>query len=705
VTANNTIHFEERFIDVRNFKGKKAKLELVDQAQGSWASIAVDHIVFTDKQPQFNALEEQHGIGSMSISLINPSENSRANLNLIGDIDATSIFSSKTPNQQTATTPLDKTLTGAVIEKLNLDAGEEAEVSFLISWFFPDLTRQESESGSLLQLKDIKYLRKHYANRFSSANQVSDYIARDFNRLSGLTKTWNKTYYDSTLPYWLLDRSFISIDALATNTMLWFDNGRIYGWEGVECCPGTCQHVWQYAQGMARIFPEMERTLREVTDFGYSFREDGGFGHRDETAGRYGGTVAHDGHCGTVMRVYREHKLTTDNVFLKKHYDKIKKSVLFLMNEDQDKDGLLEGEQHNTLDAAWYGPMGWISSLYIGAMAAGREMALEVGDLEFAQECTILIEKGRENLVSRLYNGEYFIHEVDTNHPKAINSNDGCHIDQVLGQSFASQYGIKSRIVPKKECDSALASIWKYNFTPDAYLYQQQHKPIKGARIYATQGEAGTIMCTWPKSDGDKTAVPGMEDRDANSKVWLGPGAYFDEAMNGFEYQVATHMIWEDMLEKGLALAKSVHERYHPLMRNPYNEIECSDHYSRSMASYGVLLAVCGFDYHGPKRSITFAPKLNPENFKAPFTAAQGWGSFTQKINEGNQECLIELKYGYLDLVEINLRSGLETITGIKVFYNDKELNAEHLIDGNDVTIKLNDLNMNEKDHLLIELS
>ena len=263
------------------------------------------------------------------------------------------------------------------------------------------------------------------------------------------------------------------------------------------------------------------------------------------------------------------------------------------MEEDKDKDGLLEGGQHNTLDASWYGPMGWISSLYIGAMAAGKEMAVEVGDITFAEKCDVLIQKGRENMVSRLYNGEYFIHEVDSNHPEAINSNDGCHIDQVLGQSFASQYGISERIVPEQEAKSALEAIWKYNFAPDAYLYQKNHEPIKGARIYATEGEAGTIMCTWPKSDGDKVAVPGMDTRDTNSNVWLGPGAYFDEAMNGFEYQVATHMIWEGMLEKGLATARAVHDRYHPLMRNPYNEIECSDHYSRSMASYGVFLAVC----------------------------------------------------------------------------------------------------------------
>ncbi len=655
MTSNNTVTFEERFMDVRDYIGKKAKLQIVDEFEGSWGSVAVDHIVFTDKTPLHNELKDQHGYGSMALSLYQPGDESKSSLSLNSDFTPEQVLNSMDDSLVSSSQAFDETMVGAIGESYTLQPGEEKEVTFIISWFFPHFNQQEIERGELLQLKDIKYLKRHYANWFRSANQVADYICNDFKRLAGTTRKWNQTYYDATLPDWLLDRSFISLNCLATNTMLWFDNGRVWGWEGVECCQGTCQHVWQYAQGMARVFPQMEKILREVTDFGYSFREDGGFGHRDETAGKYGIEVAQDGHCGTVMRVYREHKMSTDNIFLKKHYQKIKKSVQYLINEDKDKDGLLEGAQSNTLDGAWYGPMGWISSLYIGALAAGKEMALEVGDNAFAAECSKLITLGKQNLISGLYNGEYFIHLPDPDHSDAINSNDGCHIDQVLGQSFAWQVGIPERVVPEKECKSALESIWKYNFAPDAFLYQKQHKPIKGARIYATEGEAGTIMCTWPKSNGDETAVPGMADRSDESEVWLGPGAYFDEAMNGFEYQVAAHMIWEGFLEKGLAMAKVVHDRYNPLRRNPYNEIECSDHYSRSMASYGILLALCGFDYHGPKGYLAFDPKITPEDFKTSFTVAEGWGSFTQKRTGNTQENHLNMAYGQLRINTISL--------------------------------------------------
>lgn len=637
-------------------------------------------------------LADQHGFGSMALSLINNEGKGKYALSVPADTNPAALFEKLQSVGQPGmdvTLPFGEMLVGVVGQELILKPGESKTAGFSITWFFPYLNQQEKERGQLLALKDIKFLKRHYYNPFQSAGEVAAYLQTNFNYLAGETRKWNKVWYDSTLPYWLLDRSFIPIDCLATNTVIWFDNGRFWGWEGVECCPGTCQHVWHYTQAMARVFPEIERYLRQEVDYGLSFRDDGGMGHRDETAGNYGRVVAHDGHCGTIIRAYREHKMSPNNRFLKANYQKIRKSVEFIINEDKNLDGLLEGAQHNTLDASWYGPMGWISSLYLGALAAGKAMALEVGDQEFANLCNEIFNPGQKNIVKELFNGEYFIHKPDPAHPNAINSNDGCHIDQVIGQSLAYQAGIPERIIPEKECKSALESIWKYNFAPDAYIYQQQHKPIKGARIYATAGEAGTIMCTWPKG-GDEKAVPGMDKRPADSKTWLGPGGYFDECMNGFEYQVASHMINEGMLTEGLATAKAVHERYGATKRNPYNEIECGDHYSRSMASYGVYHAVCGYDYHGPKGIISFNPKINPDNFKSAFIAAEGWGSFSQKRVNGVQTNILKLNYGQLKLnmIKVSLEEGKKA-KNVVVKNNGQEFNAKFIQNGSHVSVQL----------------
>jgi hypothetical protein len=125
--------------------------------------------------------------------------------------------------------------------------------------------------------------------------------------------------------------------------------------------------------------------------------------------------------------------------------------------------------------------------------------------------------------------------------------------------------------------------------------------------------------------------------------------------MTGFEYQAAAHMIWEgldhpDLLEHGLAVTRAIHDRYDAALRNPYNEIECSDHYSRAMASYGVFQAACGFNCHGPRAHLEFAPRLGRDDFRAAFTSAEGWGTITQTRDERRQTNTVEIKHGRLRL-------------------------------------------------------
>ena len=641
--------------DLKKFQGKLAQVQIVDAHPGHWGVMTVDDIRQTDAPaPDERKLEELHGYGSLALALLDETESAYANPKVGSATAYTPDEMFQSVDYDQSVSAFDERPIGVLGTTVTLAPGQTRTVRFVLGWYFPDYNQKDY--GGMLKIQDFARLRRQYAQRFASAGDVVRMIAERWDELAETTLTWNRTWYDSTLPYWLLDRAFISLDCLASQTCHWFDNGRFWGWEGVDCCEGTCTHVWQYAQGLARIFPEIERDLRQRVDFGLSFNDASGvIGHRGEIHR----TPAVDGQAGTILRALREHRMSKDGAFLTAIWPRIKKAFGYLERLDTNGDSLLDANQPHTLDAAWAGEIAWISSLYLAAAQACVEMANEMNDAVFARHCEKIVARGRKQLVDHLFNGEYFIHKPDPKKPRMINTNDGCHIDQVFGQSFAYQVGLSERIVPKRETISALQSLWKYNFAPDAGGYALKQRDIgQTFRWYAMPGEAGLLMCTWPKGGADK-ALPGVPRRSKeNPAVWTGPGGYFNECMNGFEYQAASHMIYEGepgsgLVEKGLAVIRAVHDRYHASSRNPYNEIECSDHYARSMASYGVFLAVCGFEYHGPKGYLSFAPRLTPEYFRAAFTTTQGWGTYEQKRHLNRQNCRIHLKWGQLRLCEV----------------------------------------------------
>jgi non-lysosomal glucosylceramidase len=651
-------------IDMTPYQGKKARIRIVDEVKGGWAHITVDQIIFSDGTGAVAGIESMHGYGSTALTLLHDVKEDGVTVSAatsLTDPDSPAgLFDQAKPleQQEQLVKPLNELLVGGLFAAFRLGPGESRTVDFAVTWYFPDYNEIDAAPGQFLKTQNLRALRRHYAPWFKSAGDVAGYLATDKKRLLGGTREWNRTWYDSTLPHWLLDRSFIPLDCVASQMFHWFDSGRPYGWEGVDCCPGTCTHVWHYAQALGRVFPELERAFREEVDFkagvgfhpGSGLISDRGDFHRHE---------ATDGQAGTILRAYREHLMSKDDAFLRRLWPNIRKAVEFLMAKDPDANGLIEGAQPHTLDAAWFGPMGWISGLYLGALQAGAAMAVEMGDTAFAETCRRIADKGRGNIVSELFDGEYFIHKADPN-KRALQSGKGCHIDQVLGQAWAHQVGLE-RVIPKKETVSALNSLWRYNFAPDAGDYAMRHREIEKAfRWYAMPGEAGLLMCTWPKG-GALDAIPGKGLRPVeNPEVWTGPGGYFNECMNGFEYQVAAHMVYEgepgsELVRKGLAVTRAIHDRYAADRRNPYNEIECGDHYARSMASYGVFLAACGFEYHGPKGHIGFAPRISPDDFRAPFTTAEGWGTYSQKRSGARLTVEVVVRWGELRLKTLGL--------------------------------------------------
>jgi len=648
-TGKNNNKMSLQHFAVSQFKGQEAVIEIVDAQQGPWGSIGVGRITLSDHAAASEAIEELPDFGTMGLALLGaPAEQAGHD----------------------ATATLGEKLVGELGRNLKLDAGQSATVTFVLTWHFPNLVCGYGvrDSG------------RFYATKFDSAAAVAKYIAENFARLETETRLWRDTWYDSTLPYWFLDRTFLNTSILATSTCYRFKNGRFYGWEGAGCCAGTCTSVWYYAQAVARLFPDLERSAREMQDFADGIGFDPASGGVYTRAEWRGGFVL-DGQAGNVLRAYREHQMCPDDAFLKRNWAKTKKALDWLIRQDGNNDGIIDGRQSTTLDCGvWWGAMSWTSSLYLAALRAGEEMAKEMGDEELARSVRAITDAGAKNLVDRLWNGEYFIHKPDRSHPNSFIIGNGCHIDQVYGQAWAEQVGL-GRVLPLKYTQSALRSIWKYNFTPDVGPFRQI---FKEGRWFAMAGEGGTIMTTWPRGDREYPKI--MEGGMAT-----GVG-YLNECWTGLEYQVAGHMIGEGMVQEGLAVTRAVHDRYHPSKRNPWNEVECGDHYARAMASYGVYLAACGYEYHGPKGHLGFAPRLAPEDFRAAFTAAEGWGTFHQKRDAAGLRAGLEVRWGRLRLrtLVLELPEGAK-VAAVDVAAAGAPVRATHRAEDGRVTITLGD--------------
>jgi uncharacterized protein (DUF608 family) len=628
-TGKNTEGLDQEYWDVRKWKGKKAHFEIVDASRGDWGHINLDDIAFSDRAPvidkYFPALHPYNG--NLALSVLTDQGFGNAGYTGIDD----------TLSKNESTSPTGQPITGAVGTTITLQPGESKTITFLLTWFFPnrpsyyegsDVTAiLPSDWNAALPTKRTTILGNMYANWFGSAMDVARYLQRDNDRLSTQTHAFHHAYYENTtLPYWLTNRLLMPLSTLATETCQWWANDKFWAWEGVGSCVGTCTHVWNYEQALAHFFPELERNVREKTDFATSFQPDGGIQARNGSGG-----VLIDGHAGAILKAYREYLDSHDDLFLTRNWDYIKRATDYLVNGD----GIITKVQPNTYDIAFFGANTYVGALYLASLKAAAKMAHIMQDTVLEKHYDSIATAGATNTVKQLWNGEYFIQDVDLREHPAYQYAQGCLTDQLFGQTWAFLDHL-GNLYPKDKIHQTLESIWKYNWAPDVATQNRVHPP---ERTYASFGEPGLLVCTWPKS-------PHMGEKGVR---------YRDEVWTGSEYQVATSMIYDNMVEEGLSIVKGINDRYSPAKHNPWNEIECGDHYARAMASWGVMLALEDYYYNGPEKLIAFAPKLRPDHFVGFFTAADAWGNISQERKANAQENKIAVTYGTLSLSQLSL--------------------------------------------------
>lgn len=581
--------------------------------------------------------------------------------------------------------------TCTVTKKISVNAGESKNIRFVLSWNIPNCCNSWIKAGDQDAPADNALLgskwKHYYATVYKTAYDSAFYAVNNWDYLYEKTLEYKNALFDSTLDSAVIDAAASTVSVIKSSTVYRLENGEFYGFEGTEehagSCPGTCQHVYNYAYALCFLFPDLERSIRTL-EFDYATYESGATTFRlplpPAPAEKISACL--DGQMGCIIKTYREWKISGDTEWLKQRFEKIKKILEYAWScenpweWDRNCDGVLEGKQHNTLDLDLFGPSAWLEGIYLAALKAAAEMAEFLGDFEKQREYLNIYENGKKWTAENLFNGKYFIQKINLTDKSLIDRfntmadnyfndywsdelgeiryqiGEGCAIDQLCGQWHANICGL-GRIFDKTQTDIALETMYKNNFKPKLRDFTNTW------RVYGLNDEGGAVICAFPNG-ARKPKIPIM---------------YCEECMNGFEYQLSGLLISEGMVEQGLEIVKAVRNRYNGFNRNPYSEIECGSNYARSMASFALLPILSGFEFDLPNKKIGFNPMVNKNNFKCIFSLGTGWGTF----EKSNSSVKIQLNSGTLNLNKIHLPFA-DTVKGIVIDGIKTEFHFENKI-------------------------
>ena len=543
--------------------------------------------------------------------------------------------------------PGERNAVGALCLQRSIAPGASGDYTFLLAWHFPNRTPRRCGWTAPKGDEDA-VIGNYYTKRFAGAWEAAEYAAQNLPRLEKQTRAFTAALRDSTLPGPVKEAAGANLSTLVATTSFRTADGEFHGFEGVNdksgCCYGSCTHVWNYETSTPHLFPSFARALRSAS-FGYDLDDAGAIHFRQMLPPGKGrsGFAAADGQMGQIIHAYLDWSLSGDTEWLRGIWPRVKKALEFAWvpgGWDADRDGVLEGVQHNTYDVEFYGPNPMCGIYYLGALRAGEEMARAVGDDGAAAEYRRLFENGRKWIDANLFNGEYYVQQIrgtekskiapalmstmgseETENPQ-YQVGGGCLVDQLVGQYLAEVAGLGD-LVSRANVRKTLQSIYRYNYKRTL----AEHDTVQ--RTFALNDEAALVICDYGKARRPRIPFP-----------------YYAEVMTGFEYAAASHMLFAGMTREGVECIRNIRARYDGERRNPWDEAECGHHYARAMAAWSGVLALSGFRYHGASGTVWVMPRLRLPDFRCFWATGTGWGTFSLtagrlslKVDHGTLAC------------------------------------------------------------------
>ncbi len=475
---------------------------------------------------------------------------------------------------------------------VELAPGETKDVPFILAWRFPNRFGWEWNHE-----EDVAdhVLGNWYATRFASAAEAAAAFVRDLPELEAATVAFVRRVLAADAPAVVKEAALFNLSTLRTETCFRTADGNFYGWEGCldgeGSCYGNCTHVWGYEHALVDLWPELARSMLDNA-FGAQLAANGHMRFRVRLPladnAKDLGVACADGQMQCVVKALEYVRKTGDRDWLRKTWPSIRRALAFAWipgGWDADRDGVMEGCQHNTMDVEYYGPNPQMEFVYLAALEAAAQMAETCDDRAFAETCRELKRRGAAWTETNLFNGAYYEHRVTPPQGPVADGlqmgartaeelsdpnfqlGAGCLVDQLLGDFSAQAAGL-APVADAAHAKTALATVV-------ARCRQRSDVTFNPMRSYALGDEMSLKMAWYP------------EDRFPRS-----PFPYYRETMTGFEYVVAALLAWNGDRTEAERVVRDVRDRYDGRKRNPFDEAECGHHYVRALAAWTVLRAM-----------------------------------------------------------------------------------------------------------------
>src|SRR3984957_5572452 len=452
-------------------------------------------------------------------------------------------------------------LAGAIALRFTLKPGEKKVIPMVIAWDFP-----------VVQFGEGRKWNRRYTDFYGTSGTHAWEIARDgllhSTEWSDAIDKWQAPYVDdASKPLWYRGMLFNELYALTDGGTFW---GRQTGSDPkappsfalLECFDyayyGTLDVRFYASLPLLKFWPTIDKqVLREFAEtVPQEWPEQGLWVWKTAQTGtpvthkrKKRGAVPHDlgvpegdpfiavnepGWQDTndwkdlnskfVLMVYRDYVLTdrTDIAFLRDTWPAVKDAIEYLRQFDHGG-GIPEnsGYPDQTYDS-WVvrGVSAYSGGLWLAAPRAGEETAPILGDKNTPDTYRQLFQKAQQTYISKLWNGEYFRYDTESENQNAIQA------DQLAGQWYANMLGLGD-LVPHEMQISAAKKIFDYNVMKFA-----------GGQMGAANG-----------MNADGSAIDNVQAKEVWAGTTLGYAALLlSEGMNDQAYKTAWglyHVIYE----------------------------------------------------------------------------------------------------------------------------------------------------------------